>query len=929
MTAQSDIPSAEDQDESDQALILESETTTKPNNPRDKPDFDDFEWAATSRSAFVKPEKNLPNLRERQKSLHEHHKSVFAQIRNNRYHEYIQAQPVDWRKIHNRLFRQTKVQPKEDWIENGLKITLPCSLARQMLQDAGDFTIGAIRRRTKTTIAIPSHDPAHTTRPSLDDASVQSTLIVSGARKSMNKVVDEVRRAAGQITISPLYLPLRSEETEVEMSESITYKTLTEAESKNFTKALKRFKLLSTPLTRAEGAHNNKRWIDHHVKMTSMPSTWTIATFEEYVEELVDSTVEGHLHSQIYVAKKRRPLEDHEKAVTNRLCQLFNSAPAALVASCSALKIALNYICARGPKHFPAALRLVRILELRGLRLDTQAFNMLVKATVKMADANRFFVLLKRMKWHNYKPDLETWLLFLRMTKSPQHRLMILQSIRSKNLLVTQQDLRSVAKEMAADDAERAISEGKDLKSFLEEQERRYGPMWLTPAAAHHAIDVFCSHQRFDDAFKMLDLMMEVSSSLPPSRYHEKPDMTPTGTSFVVILSHARLINKVPLAVNAQRKLAQSNARHKYLDFRVLDLLFKIAWKSNLRSSLVVIWRYASLARMTTWHMRQRVADLLQGKVDNGGVGLSESAYRALGGETLARELAGGREALARIRSLAEIMPEGRTKSQARYRERLGALAARVIPLAFSDLSPAVEPGEVLTQSVLADWRCLRARKQGKLEEVLSTATVKTIPLVKDDRRPRGVWVGFGPRSGVRVSTIEGREPLRVSRDVGPADVWEDRWESKGWKLQDDRTQKDDESIGIPMAIITPRVWVDDDEASLGQTNRTQIQTHNEEMILKALSRLESRRTKHQRKESTRRNVNVIRATTEELEGADDRLEGELEESQDVSDLWLEAEEDTKWTEEFTRDNPSTKTVPTGGGWLGTKLSALKEKILP
>lgn len=831
---------------------------------------------------------------------------------------------MDWARLHNRLFRQTKAQPKEDWVENGLKITLPCSLARHMLQDAGDFTIGAIRRRTKTTIAIPAHDPVHTAAPSLEDASAQSTLVVSGPRKSMNKVVDEVRRAAGQITISPLSLPPISVEMEGEMPENITYETLTEAESKDFTQALQSFQLLSTPLTRAEGAHHDEWWIDRHVKMTSMPSTWTLTTFENYVEELVDSRVEHHLHSQIYVAKKYKPLEDHEKAVTDRLCQLFNSAPAALVASCSALKIALNYICARGPKHFPSAVKLVRIMEGRGFRLDTQSFNMLIKAAVKMADANRLFMLLKRMKFHNYKPDLETWLLFLRMTKSPEHRLMILESIRIKNLLATQQDFRSVAKEMAADDAERAVSEGKDLKSFLEEQERRYGPSWLTPGAAHHAMDIFCSHQRFGDAFRMLDLMADTSSSLPPSRIHEKLDMTPTGTSFIIIMSHARLINKVPLAVNAQRKLAHSNVRHKYLDFRALDLLFKIAWKSNLRSSIVVIWRYASLARMTTWHMRQRVADLLQGKARNGSPGLSESVYRALGGETLARELAGGREALAKIRSLAETMKAGRKRSQTRYRERLAALAARAIPLAFRDLSPAVEPGEVLTQSVLADWRCLRARKQGKLDEVLSTAAVKTLPLVKDGRRPRGLWVDFGPRSTVRVSTMEGREPLRFSRDVGHADVWEDRWESKGWKLQDGPTQNDEELIGMPMAIIAPQVWAEDNK----QTNRAQVQTQNEEMILKALSQLEPRRVKQPRKEVGSRKADAVPAITDGMEDANDELESELEEAEDVSDLRLEAEEDTKWTEEFTKDNPKTKTVPTGG-WLTTKLSAMKEKILP
>lgn len=889
LNTESGVSSTSDQDEGNEALTVETETIPKSPDPRDSPEFDDLEWAATSRSAFVKPAKVLPSSKGMARSWQEHHRSVIMQIRNARFREYIEAAPADWGLIHDRLFSMTEVQPR-DWIHNGLKITLPRSIAREMLQEAGDFTIAAIRRRTQTTITFSAHDPVLTTEPSPKDGPAQSTMFVSGSLQGINNVIDQVRRAAGKITITRLYSPLGTGETEVETLDEIAIETLSAAESKDFNNDLRSLKFLSTPLTRAEGTHSPRRWIDHHVNLTHMPPTWTTASFEAYVKDLVDSAVLRPLHAQVYNSKSRRTHLDHEKAVTIRLLELFNIAPAVLVASCSALKIALRYICSKGPKHFADSLKLVAIMESRGFRLDTQVFNIMLLTAVEPAEPSRFFSRIKRMKRTGYKPDLETWILFLRMTKSGQHRSMILQTMRSKNLLATPEALRSVAKEMAADDTERAVAAEKDLDSFLKEQEERYGPTWLTRTAGNAMIDVLCSYKRFDDAFKMLDIMSEVSSSIPPERANEKFEARPNSATFNTILVHARTLNRMKLAVNTQRKLAQSDAIGKYFDLTPLDLLFDIAWKSRLRSSLVVIWRYASLGRMTTWHMRQRVAGLLQGKVGDGKFDISESVYRALGGERLARELAGGRYALARIRGLAGMKTVGGIeKNQSWYREKLAALATRAIALAFPEQYPAVEPGEVLAQSMLVDLRCLRARKEGTLDAVLRQATVKDLPLVEDRSCPSRVWIDVARAFNMRVQTAGGGQPLHAPQPIGPDDTWLDSWDSEGWKL---------ESATSCIAIIDPRVWAD--MVYTGPANRTNTQTHNENMILRALRRLEKRWEKKQLRRATHWDGKKTRAAEA---GEVDEL-GPEEQPWDEWDLELETDGDATGPE-VTRDHPN------------------------
>lgn len=893
-----------DHDEPYGALSTETAIVRKTIDPRDRPEVDDLEWAATSRSPFVKPAKNLPNPKETYRSQREHHKSVWNQSRHQRFLEHNKLQPTDWRQIHERLFSATEVQSL-DWLDNGMKITLPRSVARAMLQDAGDYTIAAIRRRTKARIAIPIDDPAHTTKPSTEDASAQSTLYVSGSRSAINSVIYEVSRAAGKVTITRLYSPLGPGETEVETHSNVKIagETLTGAESQAFNNALKQFRLLSTPLTRAEGGHFTKRWIDHHVDLTSLPSTWTIATFENYVAELVDSAVVQHMHTPIYGPQKT----DHERAVTERLHQLFNIAPAELVASCSALKIALMYICTMGPKYFPDALKLVRIMEQRACSLDVQVYNILLLAIVRMASPFRFLSMVNRMLKQGYKPDLDTWLLFLRLTQSPPHRLTVVQSIRNKNLLATPEALRRLAKEMAVDDTERALAGKKDLRSFLQEQEGRYGPTWWTRTAGNAIIEVLCNHNRVDDAFKILDLLSATYSSLLSENGYDRHEVRPNAIGFNRIILHARTINKMPLAVNTQRKLAHSNASHNAFDPVALNLLFDIAWKSRLRSSIVVIWRYACLARVTSWRMRDHVAGLLQGKVGDGKFDMSESVHRALGGETLARELAGGREALSQIRKLAEAMVG--TENQPRYREKLAILAGRAFPLAFSERVPAVEPGEVLTQSALVDSKCLRARKKGGLGELLSTAQVKTVPLLPYSRMPPRIWVDPGATcgAGISVRTPEGDKPLQISQNISPTDVWDDRWDSQGWALKYAKQSHNTHS----MTIIDPRVWADEDTMSLAKANRTGAQIHDEQLILQALQSVERRLTKHEKW----RNPNQHRKgkTSRILEDTEDEEVAQLERLApwDGSDLDMEMmqrfEDMTKT--EITSDGPK-KAVP-------------------
>ncbi|KAF3761177.1 hypothetical protein M406DRAFT_108424 [Cryphonectria parasitica EP155] len=812
-------------------------------------------------SVFVKPLKNLQHRVEARESWREHHKTISAQVYQDRNRRNQDAKPADWRKVLASMAQNTP-QESLQWIKDGMKIDVPRRTLAAILDDVGDDKISSIRQRTGAAIKI---------------ARDESTLLLSGSRQAINRATHEFRRIADTITITRLYSPLGPGEAKTEHlgKENIFFEP---------------------PLSREEGAFPGRRFITHHIYTTPIPLAWTSEALEEYVAGLVDSVVAPHLHSPLYTSTKGVKLLDHERATTRRLKRIFQNVPAQKVATCAALKIALSHMCEKGDKYLPEARTLFVIMDRRGLKVDVDVFNILLKAAVKTRNLRKFQQILGLMNSRGHAPNLDTWLLFLRMFESVEVRSYILKSMDNKNILATPEAIQLVATEMAAMDAEHAVTQGKSLSTYFSEQKQRYGENWLTRDAANQAIDVFASHGRFDDAFKLLGMLGKRHVGTFSNRHKDRLAVHHDASSFINIILHASRRGKLPLAVNVMR-LMKTPALARQPNAAMLHLLFEMAWKSRLRTTIVVIWRYACLARLTSWRMRRRVASLLDGKFGVTGDDLTESTYRQLGGEALARELAGGDAALTSIKTnLHRLWGAGPFP-----RDELGTFTAKALPLAFEHFGPALDIGKVLCQSILLDYQCLRAKKSGHLSDVLQRAKIKNLPLWRRYSHEER-WVDLAPL--VPDSSTE----------IKPDDTWPEEWDSDGWDIlpkawepghnkpraaisnprgmpldppplsgkaaleerrdseipymleggksyesasstenSEDETATKHESTSAAeelitekqMCIINPRVWAEPDEdiSARAQEPQTEVQKQNEAAILAALDELRKEKT--------------------------------------------------------------------------------------
>lgn len=797
-----------------------------------------LERSKLARSVFVKPARTYPNKRGSRESWRAHQESISTQVYFDRNVQsllqqdiYINPDSTDWRHVLSLLASKTPEESAQ-WIGDGMKIELSERKFAAIMENDGDERIGAIRRRTGASIKVSR----------ADTPTAASTLLVSGTRAAINSATSELRRIAGRITITRLWAPLAPDEPEMESFSDEDF--------------------FVPPLTREEGGPWQRFKVDYNAYTTPWPAQLSFSAFEQYVASLTDSVVHPHLNSMLYNPTKHAAHHDHERAVARRLKRAFLNYEARPWISCSALKLALSFLCRKGDKYLPEARSIFVTMDRFGLRMDADVFNMMMRAPAATRNLRKFRQTVLLMTRKGIAPNLDTWILFLRMFESIEVKSYVLQAMNSKNLLGTPEAIQRVAEEMAPFDTEHAMTQGKDLSTFLEEQSDRYGPDWLTRDAANQALDVICRHGRFQDAFELLDRMHAHVQSIPAEHKSERIAHQPDVSSFNTIISHARTFGKMPMAVNAVRKM-KTTAFATQVDRVTLGLLFEIAWKSRLRSTLSILWKYASLGRLTTWRMRQRVAALLSGEPKKGAresdTAISASTYAQLGGERLARDLVGGEQALAKIRSLAE----------GSHRSELGVLAAKCWPEAFCDFGPRISLGHVLSQAVLRDFSCLamkNKRREHPVEEWRSLMP-HAMPLRKRVRKQEFWLADLSPLED------EGPSPIR------PDDTWvpdetleEDKrklflldvpwpWMSHegqqvGHSQDGSREAPDLPQTGmasqlgyrkqrVGMAILDPGVWadiVDEDqgpEAEADAPPRHELQRRNEIDILAALGRLE------------------------------------------------------------------------------------------
>ncbi|TPX15723.1 uncharacterized protein E0L32_000057 [Thyridium curvatum] len=644
-------------------------------------------------SVLVEPLLIYSHKAETHRSRMRHHQSLTRQARLEAIRQ-AQLKPLpDWRVILRNLTAWTPdatppdgakadVSPAEVYRRDAVKVVVPETAVAELLGGV-DHNLWDIRKRTGCELKLY--------RCIEQDGS--SALLLSGTDRAIARAVTELLRHTKGAAVTPSDgLALSNQDGKAD------------SKSDKSTSAI-----ISTEIDRK--AEFEPYLLTRSANDIPKPAVWTKESFLGYVAALVKGQLAPELAAKVYPGGAT-----HDDTVIALLHGVFNEEGTRSALSTSAFKMALAFMAQRGHRHRPDARALYVRMEMFGLPMDVETYNILLASTAKVRDLRNFDSTLRLMNGRGFAPDLTTWILFMRVMESEEVKRYIIHSMSSKGLLDAPAAVRLVAKEMVAFDIDRAVQQNMDVPAFLAEQESRYGPAWLSRDAGNKVLEVLGRYGRFDDCSAFLDVMARAG-----------PAAGPDVVSFNTVLTHCKVQHKLGTAICTLRQMERLAAaaaqqprrtakKRKPLapDATTYHLLFELAWRRRMVSLVGAIWRYASLARATSFRMRRRAAAALSSSSSPAATGRMITARAILDDEAradgesarlLAAAAAGGGGGAAKGNS-------SRKNKRGPSWSRLGAAASRYYAERYAGWEPAVPLGEVLAEALARDGDYLRAVKK-------------------------------------------------------------------------------------------------------------------------------------------------------------------------------------------------------------------------
>ncbi|KAK5661298.1 hypothetical protein OQA88_11193 [Cercophora sp. LCS_1] len=331
-----------------------------------------------------------------------------------------------------------------------------------------------------------------------------------------------------------------------------------------------------------------------HVRPADIPKPeqWTKESLEVYVGKLVMGQPRRNL---------RAYKDSHAREVGHELVTTFMDPAVVPALSLPAFKLAITHLI-RHESLRGDAIKLLRRVTALGMRVDAQAFNILLEGTTNRNNLWLFYCILKPMVRQGLQPDLLTWIMFFRIIKAEEVRRYILIIMGKIGLTKLPGAMAVVAAESVVDDVHRAVRLDYSFEEFIAQVRSVYQSGWLSNSWGNRALNAFGSHGRLEDMHKVLELMFASEATRPRGR-----------VPLTTVLTHCRLHRA---EFNWPVRFIQLFEQHElpFLCQQDYECLFKMAYFMNKPQVLGVVWRHAMLAGKTTYYMRSRVLRLLRGE---------------------------------------------------------------------------------------------------------------------------------------------------------------------------------------------------------------------------------------------------------------------------------------------------------------------------
>ncbi|KAK4144259.1 uncharacterized protein C8A04DRAFT_11638, partial [Dichotomopilus funicola] len=328
------------------------------------------------------------------------------------------------------------------------------------------------------------------------------------------------------------------------------------------------------------------------------PKVWTVKTFDTYVAALVDGVMDPNLARKAY-RNKGGHRENHKDIVARLLYDVFHDPDAAAAVSVPAINLALRYLTPGGETYAHVAQALLKRARELDLRPSTDMCNLVLETAVATKNLLAFESTLSQMVVHKHQPNLQTWLLFLRLIESEEVMRFTVKKMDTKGFFADPVAVRQVAAFMADVDAHRAIQEGQGADAFLAGLRELYGPGWqLNSFAGNRYLDIFGRYSKFDDMTRLLEYWFSCRST------------NPSVVSLNTAIAHCKQHRQMSRAIQFVR-MFEEHGRDKVANEITFRLLYMLARKTRKPHTLGAVWRYANRVGMTDSGMREHAIKMI------------------------------------------------------------------------------------------------------------------------------------------------------------------------------------------------------------------------------------------------------------------------------------------------------------------------------
>ena len=380
---------------------------------------------------------------------------------------------------------------------------------------------------------------------------------------------------------------------------------------KHYTPDLKDESHADVALVRQVNSTTSKKGLKSTVVPPGKPHEWTQRSLTAYIQSLVDFRPPRPILFEVLPSDAKRQYLKELSGVADTIESTLHDTELRGCANIDAANIALQFFYDK--EMMDRARSLYLRMEYLYLDITTVTWNIILRASASIKDLHNFTFLLDKMIERGFKPNQETWAIFVMALSSVQAKQSTIKSMKTRGIMDDPSARRNVATQMVQAEFIEHFEQNLSSKTFFDKMQDQYGPDWLSTSTGNIIISEVIRSASGNPRLAVVQALRLLYEM-------KQQSFTANGLTMDLLLREAGRIRQQDVLI----EILDIFEKHWGLrpDRQAHQRLFVHAWRKKALNLLRAIWVSACLNGFVSFIMQDLVMkSILSYK---GELGLSE-----------------------------------------------------------------------------------------------------------------------------------------------------------------------------------------------------------------------------------------------------------------------------------------------------------------